>query len=258
MKITGLLGALALSGFALVDAPAVLAPDSVAEAAVDPDVTGRATGRVVFDGEVPEAKSLSITEAQSKGCVEEGSSIDARDHSLIVGEDKGIANAVVTIAVEGRELVVPEEPVVLDQLRCRFDRHVVVVPVGAVVEYKNSDDVPHNVHTYSIKNKAFNRTLAGESSYSQKVEEAEAIRVKCDIHPWMSAWVFVADTNFVALTDVHGAFEIPGLPPGEYVARVWHEKLGKAEVPVVIGEAGESQPISVALEPKPARKRRRR
>ena len=221
-------------------------------------VTGKATGRVIFDGEVPETKELNITEAQSAGCTDDGSKVLAKDYSLLVGEDKGIANAVVTIELPDQKLVVPEEPIVLDQVQCRFTQHVVLVPVGATIEYRNSDSVPHNVHTYSIKNTAFNRTLAAKSSHKQLIEEAETIQIKCDIHPWMSTFVFAADTNFAALTDEHGAFAIPGLPPGEYTARVWHEKLGKSEVKVVIGETGVSEPVSVAMKPKASRRRSRR
>lgn len=274
MKLISSLGAVTLTGLALATPPVVHAPD--AEGCCEPtaaepqrsvyvsslpttDVTGKATGRVVFDGEKPPVnQDLSITEAQSKGCVHEGATVDRRDVRLLVGKDKGIANAVVTINVPDQKLVVPEKPIVLDQVKCRFDQHVVIAPVGATISYKNSDEVPHNVHTYSIRNKAFNRTLTGNSSYEQKLEHAEVIQVKCDIHPWMSAYVFVSDTNFAAKTDEHGAFEIAGLPPGEYTAKVWHEQLGKTEVAVVIGETGESTPVSVPMKPKAKRTRRRR
>lgn len=279
MKSVASLGLLFWAGYAVANPSIVHAPDSsesgascctedqsaggrassvfLAAPVVD-GVTGKATGRILFDGEVPAKKDLSITEAQSKGCVHADAVLDKRDLSLLVGEDKGIANAVVTIAVEGQELVVPEAPIVLDQAQCRFDQHVVIAPKGSTIEYKNSDTVPHNVHAYSIRNKAFNRTLTGNSSYKQKVEEAEVIQIKCDIHPWMSAYVFVADTNYAAITDEHGAFEIPGLPPGEYKAAVWHEKLGKTEVAVVISETGESEAVSVSMKMKEKRRRRRR
>ena len=91
---------------------------------------------------------------------------------------------------------------------------MLLVPVGSTLEYRNSDEVPHNVHTYSLRNKAFNVPLAAGGKKQQVVREAETIQIRCDIHPWMGAFVFVSDTSYAAITDAHGAFEISGLPPG--------------------------------------------
>lgn len=218
---------------------------------------GAVKGRVVFEGKRPVVQELTITEAQSKGCVHEGSKMDARDMTLLIHEDGGIANAVVTIAVADQELIVPKDPVVLDQSECRFDQHIAVVTVGTTVEFKNSDSVSHNVHTYSRKNKAFNRTLPGGTSHSQVMTKAEAIPVGCDLHPWMKAYLVVVDTNFYALTDEHGGFEIQGMVAGSYTAKVWHEKLSKSQVAVTVDEKGKSETVEVALKPKKASKRGR-
>ncbi len=279
MKLVSSATLLLLTGLALAYPPVVLAPDSASSAEagavccspssdvrrnvyVTPTPSeegkGKAHGRVVFDGEIPKRKELSITEAQSKGCVQADEAINKQDLTLLVGEDKGIANAVVTIAVPDQELNVPEENIVLDQVQCRFDQHIVLAPLGATVEYRNSDDVPHNVHTYSLRNKAFNRTLSAQTSYEQALQHAEVIQIRCDIHPWMSAYVFVADSNFATITDEHGGFEISGLAPGEYTAKIWHEKLGKTEVKVVVSEEGESEAVSVPMKLKVKRSRRRR
>jgi plastocyanin len=221
------------------------------------EVTGAAHGRIVFKGELPEVEPLRISEAQAAGCTAEGEELDRRDLRLLIGEDRGIANAVVTIEVEGDELRVPEEPVVLDQVQCRFDQHVLLVPVGCTLEYRNSDQVPHNVHTFSLRNKAFNTTLAAGGKKEQVVEHAETIQIRCDIHPWMSAYVFASGTSHAALTDAHGAFRIEGLPPGEYEARIWHEALGKATAKVVVAADGSSEALEVELEQKQRRRRRR-
>ena len=218
---------------------------------------GAAKGRVVFEGKRPVVQEITITEAQSKGCVHEGSRVNARDMTLLIHEDGGLANAVVTIAAPNQEIVVPQNPVVLDQSECRFEQHIVVVTVGTTVEFKNSDSVSHNVHTYSRKNKAFNRTLPGGTSHSQVMTKAEAIPVGCDLHPWMKAYLVVVDTNFHALTDEHGGFEIPGLAEGTYTAKVWHEKLSKNQIAVVVDGEGKSETIEIALKPKKASKRGR-
>jgi plastocyanin len=221
-------------------------------------VTGKVHGRVVFDGDAPRVSELSISEEGSKGCTEDGSKVSSKALSLLVGEDNGIANGVVTVAVKGQKLIVPETPVVLDQAQCRFDQHVVLVPAGTTVEYTNSDSVVHNVHSLSRRNPGFNRTLTPKNSFKQVLKESEAIQLTCDMHPWMSAYVYVADTNYAALTDEHGAFEIPGLAPGQYTAKVWHEVLGKTEIEFSIDEAGQSEALSIPMKRKQKRSRRQR
>jgi plastocyanin len=222
------------------------------------EVRGAAHGRVVFVGEIPEREEHSITEAQAKGCTDEGSKVAADVRSLLIGEDRGIANAVVSIWLPEDELIVPEEPVVLDQVQCRFSQPVTIIPAGATVEYRNSDRVPHNVHVYSIKNKPYNTTLPAGASQKQVLDQAETLQIKCDIHPWMKAYVFVSSTNYAALTDEHGAFEIPGLPAGTYTLRVWHEKLGKSELQVTVAAEDAGQALEIELKAPEKKSRRRR
>jgi plastocyanin len=211
------------------------------------EVQGTATGKVVWEGEKrPETKELSISEKQEKGCVE-GGKTDKTDRSLLISKEGGIANAVISIDVDGAKLKLPEEPILLDQVQCRFEPHVMLVPMGATAKYHNSDSISHNVHTYSTKNPAFNKTIAAGASEKQKLEKAESIEVKCDIHPWMSCYLFVSDTPFAATTKADGSFEIPGLPPGEYTAKVWHETLGKAKASVTIGADGKSEAIEIKM-----------
>lgn len=211
------------------------------------EVTGTAAGKVVFGGEKrPEVKELTISEQQEKGCVE-GGHTDKTNRSLLIHKDGGIANVVVTIDVDGAELKIPEKPIELDQIACRFEPHILMVPAGVTVEYKNSDAISHNVHTYSTKNPAFNKTIAAGASETQKLEKAESIGVKCDIHPWMSCYLFVSDTPYAAVTARDGSFSIPNLPPGEYNAKLWHETLGKARAKVTIGADGKSEAIEVKM-----------
>jgi plastocyanin len=272
MKRINVLLTLSLAGLAWAHPTVVYAPDAATSAedccvdeallqnvfviaAEDTKGTGKAHGRVLFDGTVIKAQPLSIPEAQTKGCTDGDSKVNARDLRLLVHEDKGIANAVVTVEVPNQTLRVPTQSILLDQVQCRFDQHVIVVPVGTTLEYKNSDTVAHNVHTYSRKNKAFNRTLPAGVSYEQTLSKAETIQVSCDFHPWMRAYVFVADTNYAALTDEHGNFSIPGLAPGEYSAKIWHEKLGRASAKITIGPGGESEAVEVMMAPKKKRGR---
>lgn len=220
-----------------------LRPDPVPAGAV----AGKVGGRIVFDGEVPKSEPLKIGADQSKGCTSDGSAVDATNRSLMVGKDKGIANCVVTIEVEGAKLNVPEAPIELDQTQCRFDPHVVILPAGTTVKYRNSDQVSHNVHTFATKNKSFNNTIPAGASQEQKLDKAESVQIKCDIHPWMTAYMFIADTNYAALTDADGGFSIEGLRPGEYKIKVWHETLGKGKGTVTVKEDGTSERVEIKM-----------
>ncbi len=217
------------------------------------------TGCIVFEGELPKTLELRVSDAQAKGCTAEDGKLDKTDRRLLIGPKRGIANCVVTIAVEGQELRVPEQPVLLDQVQCRFESHITIVPVGTQVEYLNSDTVAHNVHTFATKNKAINNMIPAGASLKQKLSEAEAVAIKCDIHPWMTAYIFVAETNFTALTRADGSFTIPGLLPGDYKLEVWHEKLGRGKGTVSIAADGASEAIEIklALKQQPRRRRKR-
>ena len=178
---------------------------------------------------------------------------------MIDKKTKGIANCVVSVVVKGAEVKVPEDPISLDQAQCRYEPHVILVPQGATVAYLNSDKVSHNVHTYAVKNQAFNKIIPAGSKGEQKLEKSEAVQVKCDIHPWMTCYLFVTDKPFSAITDAQGNFSVTGLAPGKYSIEIWHETLGKAKADVTIAEDGSSEPVAVKMsEKKKSTGRRRR
>ena len=249
MKITLGIAAAATLSIALTSAAFTNSPAA--------DTTGTVSGRIVFEGKMPETKPLEISADQQKGCCEGGKTVDTTNRSLLVGDDKGIANVVVTIDVKGKEAEASDEPIKLDQKECRFEPHVMVVPVGTKVEFLNSDSIAHNVHTYASKNDSFNQTIAPGAKHEQKLAKADKIEIKCDIHPWMNSYLIVSDTPYHAITDRNGNFEIKGLPAGEYKVEVWHETLGKGKGTATIGEDGKSEAVEIALGASKKKKRRR-
>jgi plastocyanin len=199
--------------------------------------------KVVYDGEKPEMKPIVIDAEKAKGC----GTVDTADQSLLIGSGGGIANVVIAVEVAGAAVKAPEKPVVLDQKSCRYEPHVTVVPVGTTVEFANSDTIGHNVHTYPGKNDPFNETVAPGSKAARKLDKEDRIEVKCDIHPWMNSWIIVANTNHYAVTGADGSFSIPGLPAGEHNAKLWHEKLGKADAKIKVGADGKCEPLEVKM-----------
>ena len=76
------------------------------------------------------------------------------------------------------------------------------------MNYLNSDDVSHNIHTYAVKNDGLNKTVSGHTNVEQKFEKAETVKVTCDIHPWMASYIVVTDASAWATTGADGSFAI--------------------------------------------------
>lgn len=199
--------------------------------------TGTIVGKVMWEGDKPEPKpELTYKESEAEGCVHSNGP-DREDRSLLISDDGGVANVVLTIEAEV-DIEPPTEPIVLDQKGCRFEPHVLVIPQGATVQFANSDETNHNIHTYTKKNQAMNQNVAGGQTLEQVMEKAEQIDVKCDVHTWMKGYIIVSDATHFGLTGADGAFRIEGLPPGDYKVEWWHEELGKGKTESVTVAAG--------------------
>ena len=210
---------------------------------------GKVRGKVLFGGkERPVAKPEKIDGKSSEGCT--SGKVDSTNRSLLISASGGVKNAVITIAVPNAKVKVPKKPIGLDQIACRFEPHVLLIPAGATAEFLNSDKISHNVHLVVRKNRPFNRTVAAGKSEKTVLKRAEAIRVGCDLHPWMECYLFVTDTPYTVATDSEGRFELPDVPPGEYEIKVWHEKLGKTKSKVTIAADGSSTPVEIVMAPK--------
>jgi len=133
---------------------------------------------------------------------------------------------------------------VLDQRGCQYRPHVLAVQVGQQIAVTNNDDFLHNVHALSLDNPAFNFGQPTKDPQGRKVEPMrtpEVFKVKCDVHPWMSAVVYVGAHPFFGVTKEDGTFAIPaGLPDGEYTLVAWQEKLGERQG-VVDVKSGKAQ-----------------
>jgi plastocyanin len=164
---------------------------------------------------------------------------DRPSPSLVLAKDKGLANAVVWLeGATGGAL--PKGPFRLDQKNCLFTPYVLVVSKGAPVVIGNSDPVLHNVRaTTAGAAQIFNRAIPIKGqTFTETFSEAGVVRVKCDVHLWMTAWLFVADTPHAAVTDREGRFAFPLVPPGTYRLRAWHELFGEKSQPVTVPASG--------------------
>ena len=198
---------------------------------------GSVTGRVVLVGDAPQAKKLEVSKDKEK-C---GSDKAAED--LVVSTDRGIKNAVVSVqGVKGK----PEATAALDQNGCVFKPHVVLVPVGAPLDILNNDGILHNFHTHSSKNPVLNKAQPGfKKKMTETFSQAEIIKVNCDAHGWMSAWVVVTE-NPSTVTSDGGTFKISDVPAGSHKLEIWHETLGKVSKDITV-KPGEETKVTIEL-----------
>ena len=154
---------------------------------------------------------------------------------LLVSADKGIRNVVVSIEnPPALGLRAPAPPVELDQKECTFVPHVVVAPINEPVLFLNTDRLLHNLHSISTLNARFNRAQPKGRTIQMAFKIPEKIRIECDLHTWMHAWVVVAEHPFYTVTNDRGAFVLENVPPGSYTLRVWQESLGTVTKDVAV------------------------
>jgi len=136
----------------------------------------------------------------------------------------------------GKTYPVPTTPVTLDQDGCQYKPHVMGIMVGQAYRILNSDGILHNIHTLPKINPSFNRGQpATVKEMSTTFPKPEAIfNVKCDVHPWMSAYIGVYTHPFFSVTGTDGKFTISGLDPGTYEITAWHERLGTQTASVTV------------------------
>ncbi|HEV2292540.1 MAG TPA: hypothetical protein VGR35_01715 [Tepidisphaeraceae bacterium] len=210
------------------------------------------TGSVKIEGEVPEPKELAMD--ADPGCKAQHAD-PVLDPSVVAGEKGELANVIVRIKAEDPAALggeAPKDPVILDQQGCMYEPHVLTMTVGQDLLVKNSDGFLHNVHSLATENPAFNFGQPNKNP-GQKVPEqpktTEIFRVKCDVHPWMSAYIGVFEHPFHAVTGDDGKYTIKGeLPDGEYTLVAWHEKFGEKEEKITVKDGKAEQDFSFKAE----------
>ncbi len=164
----------------------------------------------------------------------------------IVVNDNGALKWVFVYVKEGvsQNYPPPAKPFVFDQHGCIYDPHVFGLQVGQTLRILNSDPLLHNIHAMPKLNRPFNFGMPNKGDVRERkfTKPEVMIRIKCDVHPWMSAYCGVLPHPFFSVTDDDGHFSITHLPAGQYVVEAWHEKLGTQTATVTVGD-GESKTI---------------
>ena len=211
------------------------APSSPSKkSSVSSDVADGVYGTVTLSGPVPKLAPRPVR-ADVAIC----GAADRPSPALVLGKAKELGNVFVWLeGAKGGEL--PRGPFRIDQKGCTFTPYVQVVSMGAPVTVLNSDPVLHNVHATTVKGDAlFNKAIPIKGqSFAEKFTAPGVVRIKCDVHAWMTAWLFVADSPFAAATGADGRYAFPGVAPGTYRLHAWHELLGEKVRSVVVPASG--------------------
>jgi len=190
---------------------------------------GTINGKVVYQGDVSTRRIIPTKDTETCGGIRE-------EPLITVGSDKGVQGAVVYLKdiQKGKGLAKPPKNPEINNLNCQFDPHVQAIPVGSIVVV-NSDPVMHNTHGFLGKQTVFNQAMPTKGMRIEKpIRKAGMMRIECDVHGWMLAWVYAAEHPYHAVTGKDGSFSIPDVPPGSYTLVAWQEAADVTEVPVTV------------------------
>ncbi len=206
-----------------------------AEASTSWQATGSISGAVRFVGSPPDPVVLQMAADPFCLIVHQGETVTA---DTVMVNDNGTLRWVFVYVrdpgVAGRSASPP--PIELNQVACVYQPRVLGMQAGATIKITNSDNTLHNVNVQAANNPSFNvaQPIPGMSIEGFFAAPEVMIPVKCDVHPWMRAYVGVLPHLFFAVTGGDGAFEISGLPPGDHVVEAWHETLGTRTLSVTV------------------------
>jgi plastocyanin len=209
---------------------------------VDPATAGVVSGKILFTGKAVPAKKIDMEEDPQCNKLHKSS---VMDRAVAVNKNGTLANVFVYIkkGLEGKKFAPPSFAAVMDQKGCWFEPRVLGMQTGQEFDVTNSDPVTHNIHPRAHANREWNQSQAeGSPPLQRKFMQPEImIRVKCNIHNWMHAWIGVVDNPYFAVTGSDGGFELKNVPPGEYTIEAWQEELGTQEQRVTVGVSGKSE-----------------
>jgi plastocyanin len=197
------------------------------------------TGKITFDGTPPKMKKIK-TDADPK-CAEMHADSPLLSEEVVVNADGTLKNVFVYIKSGlTKTYDKPAIPVELHQTGCHYVPHVFGMMAGQQLQIVNDDDTLHNIHAMPTdpNNKEFNKGQPnkGMKSSATFAHPEVMVHFKCDVHPWMSAYVGVLDNPFYSVSGDSGTFSLKGLPAGEYEVAVVHEKYGEQVQKIKVGD----------------------
>jgi plastocyanin len=216
---------------------------------VDAATAGSISGMIMLNGAPPAPRTINMSGVPP--CAKQHASDNrATTEDVVPGDGGTLQNVVVYLKGDfgAYSFDVPQTPAVLDQGACQFHPHVLALMTGQPLDVVSSDPTGHNVNAMAKVNAAWNHTLAPRGQpYHQSFAHPEvAIPVKCNIHPWMKAYIAVLDSPYFAVTGKDGTFALRNVPPGTYTLTAWHEAYGSTEQSITVAPS-ESKTVTLSF-----------
>jgi plastocyanin len=216
--------------------PSATTTANSAQKGVDPATAGSISGVVKLDGEPPRMKIINM--AAEPACAKEHKT-PPMTQDVVLGENGTLQNVVVYLQGNFNQYSFPEPqtPVTIDQKGCMYDPHVLALRTGQKLDVVNSDPVTHNIHPVPKDNREWNQSQPPDAPAIMQsfAREEVAIPVKCNIHPWMKAYIAVLNNPYFQVTGEDGSFDLKDIPPGTYMLIAWHELYGRTEQNITLG-----------------------
>jgi plastocyanin len=242
-----LMGTVACGGGGEEEASSEAPAESAPAAGTDVANAGTINGTISYSGPDPDT---AIAMNADPNCA--GLHTTPVETEKIVAKDGKLANVFVYVktGLEGKTFPTPTEKKVLDQKGCQYYPHVQGLQVGQPLEIKNSDSTLHNIHAMPAANQEFNQAQPFQDMKFEKTfDKVEVVPFKCDVHPWMNAYVSVVPHPYYAVSSENGSFTIEKLPPGNYTIEAWHEELGTQTQQVTVEPNGTAT-LDLTFQPK--------
>ena len=198
---------------------------------------GNVTGKISFAGAKVTPTMIKMNADQK--CMKIHGGKDVASEQMVVNANKTLRYVFVYVkkGLEGKKFPALNSKVTLDQAGCTYHPHVIGMMTKQPLEITNSDPTLHNIHALPKNSSQFNIAQPNKGMKMTKTFDKPEVmvKVKCEVHGWMAAYIGVLDHPFFAVSDDQGKFEIKNLPPGEYDLEAWQEKLGTQTMHVSVG-----------------------
>ena len=240
--------ALAACGGGGDEAPAAGSSSTAAPAAanaIDPATIadpGTISGSITFGGDAPEPQVLQL--AADPFCVAAHPGEQVLAQRLVVNDNGTLRYVFVYVkgGLEDQSFIGASGAVTLGQTGCMYDPHMMGLQTNQTITIVNNDDTLHNINAQPTAsgNGSFNfaQPIKGMTTDQSFAAVEVMIPLKCDVHPWMQAYVGVVDHPYFAVTGEDGSFSISNLAAGTYTIGAWHESLGEQEQSVTVEANG--------------------
>ena len=204
-------------------------------------MAGSIVGEVKFIDEAPKPAAIRVSKDQDY-C---GESLP--NETYLVASDGGLKNVVVFVETEASTVFVdPQKENILNNTGCRYSPRILAMQKGEKLKVRNNDPKLHIPHSYREERTVFNLSLPFRGTTidaTTRIRQAGVLKVVCDTHAWMLAYIHVFDHPYFSVTDDRGVFTIPNLPAGTYILKAWHENAGIQSQEISVSEAGDVRTV---------------